>query len=266
MSIDLHLRRQNLELDEAGHIRWRVVEETTAIEPASTALLLCDVWDSHWSRGARERLEALLPLMNDVTGAARKAGLLVIHSPSDTMDFYENHPARVRAQMTDPVEPVAVLPAPAQDPASLVGEMFAANGQVDEYDPPLPVDASDEGSTTPEDSPSKQWRRQHERIEIDAEHDLISDDGAVVYGALRARGISRVILMGVHTNMCVLHRSFAIKAMAKRGVDMVLVRDLTDTMYNPACAPYVDHDEGTRLVVGYVEKFWGSTIDSSDLL
>jgi hypothetical protein len=28
--------------------------------------------------------------MNDVIKAARKAGLLVIHSPSDTMDFYEN--------------------------------------------------------------------------------------------------------------------------------------------------------------------------------
>jgi len=168
--------------------------------------------------------------------------------------------------MTDPIEPVAVLPAAARDSAALVGEMFAPSGSVDEYDPPLPVDASDEGSTTPEDSPSKQWSRQHEGIEIDADHDLISDDGAVVYGALRARGINRVILMGVHTNMCVLHRSFAIKAMAKRGVDMVLVRDLTDTMYNPASAPYVDHDEGTRLVVGYVEKFWGSSIDSQDLL
>jgi hypothetical protein len=90
VSIDLHLRRQNLELDEAGHIHWRVVEETTSVEPASTALLLCDLWDSHWSLGARERLEVLIPLMNDVIKAARKAGLLVIHSPSDTMDFYEN--------------------------------------------------------------------------------------------------------------------------------------------------------------------------------
>ena len=46
---------------------------------------------------------------------------------------------------------------------------------------------------------------------------------------------------------------------------MILIRDLTDSMYNPARPPYVDHDEGTRLVVGYVEKFWGASIDSADL-
>ncbi len=266
MGIDLQLRRQILELDDNGHIRWREIVEVVSAEPSSTALLLCDVWDGHWSRGARERLEILVPKMNDVAHAARDAGLLVIHSPSDTMDFYEGHPARVRAQMTDPVEPVPVLPAPAQDSASMVGELFAPGGTAGEYDPPLPLDDSDDGSTTPEDSPSKQWSRQHAGIDIDGERDLISDEGNVVYGALLARGIDRVILMGVHTNMCVLHRTFAIKAMAKRGIHMTLVRDLTDTMYNPARAPYVDHDEGTRLVVAYVEKFWGTTVDSGDLL
>ncbi|MBD04315.1 MAG: isochorismatase [Gemmatimonadetes bacterium] len=265
MPIALHQRRQVLELDDNGHIRWRVVEETIEVEASSTALLLCDVWDGHWSRGARERLEELIPSMNQVTASARDSGLLIVHSPSDTMDFYEGHAARVRAQMTDPVEPPQVLPAPAADGDSLVAGLYAPNGTAQEYDPPLPIDDSDQGSTTPEDSPSKQWRRQHAGIEIDDERDLISDEGAVVYGALRARGIDRVLLMGVHTNMCVLHRTFAIKAMAKRGIHMILIRDLTDSMYNPARPPYVDHDEGTRLVVGYVEKFWGASIDSADL-
>ncbi len=35
------------------------------------------------------------------------------------------------------------------------------------------------------------------------------------------------------------------------SVDVALVRDPTDTMYNPAMAPYVSHDEGTALVIGY---------------
>jgi len=71
--------------------------------------------------------------------------------------------------------------------------------------------------------------------------------------------------MGVHTNMCVLNRSFGIKQMIKWGVEIALVRDLTDTMYNPARAPYVSHAEGTRLVVEYIEKFWCPTIGSEDL-
>lgn len=72
--------------------------------------------------------------------------------------------------------------------------------------------------------------------------------------------------MGVHTNMCVLNRPFAIKQMARWGVDVMLVRDLTDTMYNPARPPYVSHEEGTRLVVEFIEKFWCPTIASADLL
>ena len=45
-----------------------------------------------------------------------------------------------------------------------------------------------------------------------------------------------------------------------------LLRDLTDTMYNPALPPYVDHQEGTRLVVEFIEKFWCPTVHSRDIL
>ena len=45
-----------------------------------------------------------------------------------------------------------------------------------------------------------------------------------------------------------------------------MVRDLTDAMYDPACAPYVSHDEGTRLVIEHIERHWCPTIDSSDIL
>jgi hypothetical protein len=65
--------------------------------------------------------------------------------------------------------------------------------------------------------------------------------------------------------MCVLGRSFAIKAALRRGFEPALVRDLTDCMYNPERAPYVSHDEGTRLVVEYIEKFYCPTIESTEL-
>ena len=37
-------------------------------------------------------------------------------------------------------------------------------------------------------------------------------------------------------------------------------------MYNPAKAPYVSHDEGTRLVVEYIEKFWAPTVLSGEIV
>jgi nicotinamidase-related amidase len=83
---------------------------------------------------------------------------------------------------------------------------------------------------------------------------------------MQQRGIKNLIIMGVHTNMCVLGRSFAIKQMVKWGVNVVLVRDLTDAMYNPAKPPYVSHEEGTRLVVEYIEKFWCPSVLSEDLI
>ncbi len=53
--------------------------------------------------------------------------------------------------------------------------------------------------------------------------------------------------------------------LARWGFTVALARDLTDTMYNPARPPYVSHDEGTQLVVGYVEKFWCPTFSGDDL-
>jgi hypothetical protein len=60
-------------------------------------------------------------------------------------------------------------------------------------------------------------------------------------------------------------RSFAIIAMRKAGFETALVRDLTDPMYNPAMKPYVSHEEGRQLMIGYIEKFWGPSIESEQL-
>jgi len=137
---------------------------------------------------------------------------------------------------------------------------------LDHPDPPLPIDDSDEGSDTGEKQPYAAWSRQHPAIEIDQARDGISDDGREIYSFIQQQGLQHVLMMGVHTNMCVLNRSFGIKQMVRWGVDIALVRDLTDTMYNPAMPPYVSHDEGTRLVVEYIEKFWCPTLVSDDLV
>jgi hypothetical protein len=46
----------------------------------------------------------------------------------------------------------------------------------------------------------------------------------------------------------------------------VLVRDLTDAMYNPACRPFVPHEAGTELVIEHIEKYWCPSVLSADLL
>ena len=247
-SLNLTLRHQTLTRDTGGHNMWQVTEETRTFPADQTALLLCDVWDNHWSRGAVERENLMVPRMNDVVKSVRDRGVRIVHAPSGTMDFYRDTSARRRIVDIPPVTP----------PDS-----------PDHDAPPLPVDASDGGSDTgeaPDRVHTAVWTRQHPGIEVDQERDVISDKGAEVYGYMQQEGIQNLLIMGVHTNMCVLNRSFAIKQMVRWGKTVALVRDLTDAMYNPAKPPYVSHAEGTRLVIEYIEKFWCPTLHSRDLL
>jgi len=243
--LTLRLRSQELVTDAGGHLVWQAHDEARQIDPAHLAIIVCDVWDHHWCRGAEERLEAMLPRMNAALCAARGRGAHIIHAPSDTMPHYAAHPARQR------IAGLAPDPLPAERPHD---------------DPPLPIDASDEGCDVPGCEPRRVWSSQHAAITIDPARDVISDAGAEVLGYLQRERIAQTLILGVHTNMCVLHRSFAIKQMVRWGVPIALVRDLTDAMYNPARAPYVSHNEGTALVVGYIEKHWCPSIASGDLL
>lgn len=239
--MNVALRRSALGLDQAGRATWQTRVAEVALDPTRCAVLVCDVWDGHWCRGARERLAALVPRMDVTLRAARKRGMAIVHAPSDTVDFYAASPARARILAAPRVAPPPDLPLP---------------------DPPLPIDDSDHGADTGEKEPYRAWRRQHAGLYIDEARDVISDDGAEIYGWLQHRGIAWLFILGVHTNMCVLHRSFGIKQMTRWGVQTGLIRDLTDCMYNPACPPYVSHAEGTNLVVGYIEKHWCPTLHS----
>jgi type 1 glutamine amidotransferase len=108
------------------------------------------------------------------------------------------------------------------------------------------------------------YNKQIDTLEI-AEGDAITDS-AEAYYLMKQRGITNVIIMGVHTNMCVLGRPFGIRQMVRQGQNVALVRDLTDAMYNPHEEPYVNHFTGNDLVFEHIERYWAPTITSGDIL
>lgn len=243
-TLTLHTRSRK----EAGG-RFEIVYSIVHWDPKKTAVILCDMWDKHWCGGATERVAEMAPVMNDVVRDARNRGLLIIHAPSETMAFYNDTPQRKRAQQAPPAQP--------PDVGQNARSMNRAN------EPPLPIDDSDNGCDTEEKPWYRAWTRQHAAIEIAAE-DAISDKGQEIYNLLQQRGIDNVIIMGVHTNMCVLNRSFAIRQMVKWGKNVILMRDMTDTMYNPSKPPFVSHFRGTELVIEHIEKYWCPSITSTD--
>ena len=98
------------------------------------------------------------------------------------------------------------------------------------------------------------------------DQDAITDNGQETFNLLAERGIDNVIIMGVHLNMCVLGRPFAIRQLVTQGKNVLLIRDMTDTMYNSKMKPYVNHFAGTDLVVAHVERNWCPTILSTDFV
>jgi hypothetical protein len=66
--------------------------------------------------------------------------------------------------------------------------------------------------------------------------------------------------------MCVLGRPFSIRQMVYQGQNVVLMRDLTDSMYNSRSKPRVDHFTGNDLVTWHIEKYWCPTITSDQII
>jgi nicotinamidase-related amidase len=209
------------------------------------------MWDRHWCRGATARVAEMAPRMNEVVKEARRRGVLIIHAPSGTLDFYRENPGRKLAQGAAAVEPrVPIRGWCSLDPAR---------------EGPLPIDDTDGGcDDLPACAQGSPWRRQIETIEI-MEGDAITDS-AEAYYLMRERGITNLMVMGVHVNMCVLGRPFAIRQMVDQGLNVVLIRDMTDSMYNSRRRPWVTHFRGTELVVEHIERYWCPSITSVDLL
>jgi nicotinamidase-related amidase/type 1 glutamine amidotransferase len=249
-SFALNLRNR-IELGEKGSGYFNVQWKSAEWDASKTAVVICDMWDKHWCPGATARVGEMAPRMNELVVEARKRGALIIHCPSDTMDYYKDTPQFKLAQSAPVVDvKVPLLRWRKLDP---------------DHEAPLPITDSDGGCDC--DTPVKNfkaWSHQIDTIKIEA-NDAITDT-AQAYHLMRKRGIENVLVMGVHLNMCVLGRPFSIRQLCLQGLNVVLVRDMTDTMYNPKSKPNVSHFTGNDLMVAHVEKYWCPTVTSADIL
>ena len=240
----LHARSRKDGNVSESEIRW---------DARKTAVILCDMWDDHTCKGAARRVAAMVPQFNAFLKAARAKGALVIHAPSDVIPFYKDYPQRRR-----------VLEAPvAAAPMDMIRRP---------YDPkcegPFPFNNDrwhcDCQPQCPDVRPYP-WTRQHPGIEI-APEDAISADGREIWNLMESRGMTNVLMIGVHTNYCIVSRSFGIRQLVMLKRPVVLVRDMTDSLYNPKDAPFVTHDRGTELVIEHIERYWCPSVLSSDIL
>jgi nicotinamidase-related amidase len=233
-------------------------ESKATWDAKKTAIIVCDMWDDHWCKSAAARVGELAGPMNEMLKAARARGVFVIHAPSTCTAFYKDTPQRKRAQAA----PFAPTPVPL-----VATERWgtAWNWPDAKREGVLPIDDSDMGCDCKVKCEIRSpWTRQTAAVEI-AGADAITDNGQETWNLLAERKIDNVILCGVHLNMCVLGRPFAIRQMVRLGKTVALIRDMTDTMYNPDRPPGAAHFEGTDRVVEHVERYWCPSFVSTDI-
>lgn len=249
-------------------VRWRrrvrkgksfqVVEGLSEWNASETAIIICDMWAEHPCRMAQMRVGRIAPRMNEVVSLARDQGVAIIHAPSGGMQHYEDTPYRRRMQQAVYSEP----PMPIQGWCYHNPDM---EGEWPIVDNVKRGTSNVSGCDDPDPKPDRDHdRHEHPAIQIIG-YDGISDNGQEIHNFLQQEGRQNVVLMGVHTNMCVRGRPFGIRQQKYLGRNVVLCRDLTDALYDPRDKPFVSHARGVELVIEHIEKYWCPSIEGESL-
>eukprot|EP00756_Hemistasia_phaeocysticola_P045499 Hpha_TRINITY_DN19247_c0_g1::TRINITY_DN19247_c0_g1_i1::g.194289::m.194289 len=237
-----------------GRQEWIPREREVTWAAAETGVVIVDMWDKHWCPSATTRVAELAVPMNDFVGRARESGVTVIWAPSDVTDFYTGTPERNNTLNL----PEATLPHYKQPDI-----------------PTFPLGTSTDGGCDVEAKEHNAWSRQIATLQIQPSDFLISavveknSSQKELNNVISAKKLRHLIYLGVHENMCILNRPFALETMHAWGWtqdNLAVVRDLVDVMYTPRDPPYVSHDEGLRIHTAYVEKFWAGSVSMYDIL
>jgi nicotinamidase-related amidase len=182
------------------------------------------MWNFHWCMTASERVAAMVPRMNAVLEVARKRGTLVIWNPSDVVTAYSGYPQYEKA--------VGVKLQPVPEKREAVKAKFTA-----------PIGKCLCGSGLP-CVVNYGWDGMNPDFII-GENDIFSASTGEIYSLLAERGITNVIYMGVHTNMCVFGKPGALSHLWKAGLNCYLARDLNDAFTTYDSANDYTPDKGT---------------------
>ena len=219
--------------------------------PNGTAIIVCDMWDTHHRYNAAQRVVEIAPRINEVLEKARGMGVLIVHSPSSCMGAYKDHPARKNAK-----------DAPAAK--NLPRDIGVWCNKIPAEDKErYPIDQSDGGCDSDPiaqekhrqalikmgRNPDQPWKSQIATLKIH-DQDIISDSGTEVWNVLESRGVTNIIVLGVHVNMCVLGRPFGLRATRQerqdRRPDARHDRHDVQLRIEPVCQPLQGNRAGHR--------------------
>lgn len=219
------------------------VQTTEQVDPRHVGVIAVDVWNYHWCKTATMRVDAIVPRLNRALELARELGMTVMLCPSDVVENYVGYPQRE-----------AVLALPHVEVPSLI----------DVTCPPVP-DAGGCACGRERCAGNYGWDGMHPGLRI-GEADWMPDTQAEVFAICQQRGLTHLIYVGFHTQVCLLGKPMGLRAMKSAGLKCVLARDMTDAHpgYDPARG--FTPDLNTEQVVEHFEKYLAPTIHFQDEL
>lgn len=230
-----------LQSRDAGSGKIQVTTEK--VDPARVGVIAVDVWNYHWCKTATMRVDAIVPRLNRALEAARALGMQVMLCPSDVVDNYVGYPQRM-AVLALPLVPVP---------------------QVVEVNCPPAPDAGGCACGPERCAGNYGWDGMHPGLRI-GEGDWMPDTQAEVYALCQKYGLTHLVYMGFHTQVCLLGKPMGLRAMKEAGLKCVLARDMTDAHpgYDPSRG--FTPDLNTEQVVEHFERYLSPTLDFEEEL
>jgi hypothetical protein len=232
-----------LTLQTRDPVTGKIILTTEKVDPTRVGVIVVDVWNYHWCKTATMRIDAIVPRMNKALDGARTLGMTVMLCPSDVVDNYVGYPQR-EAVLALPKYPVPVV------------EVVTC--------PPVP-DAGGCACGRERCAVNYGWDAMNPNLRI-ADADLMPNTQAEVYAICKKYGLTHLIYVGFHTQVCLLGKPMGLKAMKSAGLRCILARDMTDAHpgYDPA--RNFTPDLNTEQVVEHFEKYLTPTISFQDEL
>jgi len=235
----------DLTLQTRGRETGGILASKESIDPTKIGIVIIDMWNTNDCMTNAQRAAALVPRMNKALEAARRLGMQIIWAPTDVASQYVGTPQRERALALPryPLPQITKFSCPFSVGTVRPDRCMCGPGIVchihygwDQMDPNLAIDSGD-------------W---------------IVGDPEELYAIYKQRDLTRLIYMGINTNLCVMNKPEGIAPMTSAGLKCILARDLTDaeTLYDPDRA--FTPDVGTDKDIADIERTGIPTINMLD--
>ncbi len=219
------------------------VEKEKTFHSSRVAVLVIGMWSGHQCKVADDKLQELSPKVDAFLKRCRSKDMKIIFGSSSLTKLPKY--ANLRKNMKN-----------------IPFSTFKDKGLCF---PPIPFDDTDGGINERNPNFQRGEVDMNPAIEI-MDCDAMTDNSKEMLNYLYYHKCELLLVVGVHTNMCVLDRPYGMKNLARYGFPMALVRDLADPMIKPDGIVVKDREDALDKIVKYVEQYFAPSIDSRDLI